>query len=138
MDCVYVTPLPAKLPDLRQRIEAAVERITSDTLNKVWDELAYRLHLCRVTNGAHIEHLQACRLCPAVGDFFLWLKYRSRHLNVNQLKSHFLVCDRSIRTPSSNLLGKSLDYHSRLFTTSPFEEETVIFKLSLLYIIRVY
>ncbi|GFT03091.1 uncharacterized protein TNCV_1361601 [Trichonephila clavipes] len=40
-DCVYVPPLPAVLPDLRHRIEAAVAKITSDTLNKVWNELAY-------------------------------------------------------------------------------------------------
>ncbi|GFV45607.1 hypothetical protein TNCV_127511 [Trichonephila clavipes] len=36
--------------------EADVARITSDTLNQVWDELTYRLEVCRVTNGAHIEH----------------------------------------------------------------------------------
>ncbi|GFW02095.1 uncharacterized protein TNCV_4854351 [Trichonephila clavipes] len=54
-DCVYVPSLPDDLPDFRQRIEAAVARITSGTLNKVWDEHAYRLDVCRVTNGAHIE-----------------------------------------------------------------------------------
>ncbi|GFU65802.1 uncharacterized protein TNCV_5059361 [Trichonephila clavipes] len=40
---VYVPPLPTDLPDLKHRVEAAVARITSDTLNKVWNELAYRL-----------------------------------------------------------------------------------------------
>ncbi|GFW51944.1 uncharacterized protein TNCV_1188751 [Trichonephila clavipes] len=59
--CVYVRPLPADLPDIRHRIEAAVARITSDTLNKDWDELAYRLDVYRVTNGTHVEHLYACR-----------------------------------------------------------------------------
>ncbi|GFV70658.1 uncharacterized protein TNCV_3842371 [Trichonephila clavipes] len=56
-DCVYVLPLPADLPDIRHKIEAAVAKITSDTPNKVWDELVYQLDVCRVTNGAHIEHL---------------------------------------------------------------------------------
>ncbi|GFW62084.1 uncharacterized protein TNCV_1685151 [Trichonephila clavipes] len=56
-DGVYVPPLPTDLPDLRHRIEAAVARITLDTLNKVKDELVYRLDVCRMTNGAHIEHL---------------------------------------------------------------------------------
>ncbi|GFX66186.1 uncharacterized protein TNCV_738471 [Trichonephila clavipes] len=56
-DCVYVSPLPADLPDLRHRMEADVARIYSDTLKKVWDELVYRLDLCRGTNGAHIKHL---------------------------------------------------------------------------------
>ncbi|GFT17277.1 uncharacterized protein TNCV_4806041 [Trichonephila clavipes] len=41
-DCEYVPPLPADLPNLRHRIEIAVARITSDTLNKVWDKGAYR------------------------------------------------------------------------------------------------
>ncbi|GFS80828.1 uncharacterized protein TNCV_1334561 [Trichonephila clavipes] len=54
---VYVPPLPADFPDLRHRIEAAVARITSDTLNNVWDELAYRLDVVHGTNGTHIEHL---------------------------------------------------------------------------------
>lgn len=54
-DHVYVPPLPADLPDLR--IEAVVATITPDTLIKVWEELAYRLDVCRVTNDAHIEHL---------------------------------------------------------------------------------
>ncbi|GFU21889.1 DUF4817 domain-containing protein [Trichonephila clavipes] len=60
-DCVYVPALPADLSDLRHRMEADVARISSDTLKTVWDELAYRLDVCRVTNGAHIERLQTCR-----------------------------------------------------------------------------
>ncbi|GFV50980.1 uncharacterized protein TNCV_302411 [Trichonephila clavipes] len=55
-DCVYASPLPANIRDLRHRIEATVARITSNTLNKVRDELAYRLDMCHVTNRAHIEH----------------------------------------------------------------------------------
>ncbi|GFV46308.1 hypothetical protein TNCV_3231971 [Trichonephila clavipes] len=56
-DCVYVPPLSADLPDLRHRVEAAVARITSDTLNKIWDELVCRLDVHRVGKGACIEHL---------------------------------------------------------------------------------
>ncbi|GFV53799.1 uncharacterized protein TNCV_1592221 [Trichonephila clavipes] len=56
-DYMYVPPFPADLPDLRHRIEAAAARISSDTLKKVWDELAYRLDVCCVKNGVHIEHL---------------------------------------------------------------------------------
>ncbi|GFT87070.1 uncharacterized protein TNCV_1258291 [Trichonephila clavipes] len=56
-DCTNVPPLSADLPDSRHRIEAAVTRTPSDTQQKVWDELVYRLDLCRVTKGAHIEHL---------------------------------------------------------------------------------
>lgn len=56
-DRVYVPPLPADLPDLRNRIAAAVATITPETLINVWEELSYRLDVCRVTKGAHIEHL---------------------------------------------------------------------------------
>ncbi|PSN46196.1 hypothetical protein C0J52_18533 [Blattella germanica] len=56
-DRVYVPPFPANLPELRDMIREAVVTVTPDMLIKVWDELAYRLDVCRVTNGAHIEHL---------------------------------------------------------------------------------
>ncbi|GFT10734.1 hypothetical protein TNCV_1944131 [Trichonephila clavipes] len=63
MDCVYIPPLPADIPDLRHRSEEDVARNCSDTLNKVWGELAYRLDVCRVTNGAHIKHLTMVASC---------------------------------------------------------------------------
>ncbi|GFV55802.1 uncharacterized protein TNCV_2603231 [Trichonephila clavipes] len=56
-DCVYFPSLPAYLQGIRHMNGAVVARITLDTLNKVWDELTYRLDVCRVTNGSHIEHL---------------------------------------------------------------------------------
>jgi hypothetical protein len=45
------------IPDLKNRIEVAVATITPDLLISVWQELDYRLDVCRVTKGAHIEHL---------------------------------------------------------------------------------
>jgi hypothetical protein len=56
-DKVFVPPLPRSLPELRQRITTAIPSITRDTLHKVWDELDYRLDICRVIRGAHIESL---------------------------------------------------------------------------------
>ncbi|GFT07790.1 DUF4817 domain-containing protein [Trichonephila clavipes] len=56
-DCVYVPRRSADLSDLRYRREADVARIFSDTLKRVWDELAYGIDVCRVTNGAPIERL---------------------------------------------------------------------------------
>ena len=41
--------------DLRQRIIEAVELITPHMLINTWQELEYRLDICRVTTGAHIE-----------------------------------------------------------------------------------
>ena len=56
-DQVYVTPLPASIPELKVRIRTAIETITADTIETVWNELDYRVDVCRITKGAHIEHL---------------------------------------------------------------------------------
>jgi len=56
-DQVYVPPLPANIPELKVRIKIATETITADTLQTVWNELDYRVDVCRITKGAHIEHL---------------------------------------------------------------------------------
>ena len=54
---VFVPPHPVSIPDLKNRITAAVETITPDLLIRVWQELDYRLDVCRVPKGAYIEHL---------------------------------------------------------------------------------
>jgi hypothetical protein len=38
-------------------LEAAVKNVDSPMLTRVWQELEYRIDVCRVTRGAHIEHL---------------------------------------------------------------------------------
>ena len=53
----YVPPLPASIPELKVRIRTANETITADILQTVWDELDYRVDVCRITKGAHIEQL---------------------------------------------------------------------------------
>jgi hypothetical protein len=35
----------------------AIETITADMLQTVWNELDYRVDGCRITKGAHIEYL---------------------------------------------------------------------------------
>ena len=42
---------------LKARIIAAVKNIDAPMLTRVWQELEYRIAVCRVTSGAHIEHL---------------------------------------------------------------------------------
>jgi hypothetical protein len=49
--------MPQHLDGLKQRISDAVESISRDMLGRVWAELDYRLDICRVINGAHIEHM---------------------------------------------------------------------------------
>jgi hypothetical protein len=39
------------------RIIAAVMNIDAPMLTRVWQELEYRIDVCRITRGAHIEHL---------------------------------------------------------------------------------
>ena len=56
-DKVFVPPQPVSILDLKSRITAAVGTITPDLLNRVWQELDYRLDVCHVTKGAHIEDL---------------------------------------------------------------------------------
>jgi len=56
-DQVYVPPLLPSIPELKVRIRTAIETITADMLQTIWNELYYRVHVCRITNGAHIEHL---------------------------------------------------------------------------------
>ena len=56
-DQVYVTSLPESIPELKVRIRTAIETITADMLQTVWNELDYRVDVCRITKGAHIEHL---------------------------------------------------------------------------------
>jgi len=56
-DQVYVSPLPASIPELKVRIRTATDTITADMLLTVWNELDFRVDICRITKGAHIEHL---------------------------------------------------------------------------------
>jgi len=54
---VYVPPLPASIPEMKVRIRTAIETITADMLQTAWKKLDYRVHVCRITKGAHMEHL---------------------------------------------------------------------------------
>ena len=50
-------PLPRDLADLKAWIIAAVGNIDAPMLTCVWQEDEYRIDVCRVTGGAHIEQL---------------------------------------------------------------------------------
>jgi len=45
------------LNELRVLITHALQTITADMLRRVWDEFDYRVDVCHVTQGAHIEGL---------------------------------------------------------------------------------
>jgi len=48
---------PQVRPELKVRNRTAIETITADMLQTVWNELDYRVDVCRITKGAHIEQL---------------------------------------------------------------------------------
>ena len=52
-DQVFVPSLPASIPELKVRIRTAIETIIVD----MWNELDYRVDVCRITKVAHREHL---------------------------------------------------------------------------------
>ena len=39
------------------QIRTAIETITADMLQTVWNKRDYHVNVCRITKGAHIEHL---------------------------------------------------------------------------------
>jgi len=56
-DTVFVPPLPANLQIFSNRITAAVVLVDRDMLTRVWNEMDYRIYVCRITKVGHIEHL---------------------------------------------------------------------------------
>jgi hypothetical protein len=51
-DSVYVPPLPTSIQELRDGITHTLQAITADML-----QFDYRVYVCRVTRGTHIEGL---------------------------------------------------------------------------------
>ena len=65
-DNAYKPPLPQNVRELQDRIGATVQTVDGNMLKGVCrQELDYRIDSCRVTKGAHIEHLWA--------DFYWWI-----------------------------------------------------------------
>jgi len=52
---VYVPPLLASIPELKVRIRTAIATTTDDMLQTVWNELDYRVDVCRITYTAPIS-----------------------------------------------------------------------------------
>jgi len=55
---VFVPPLPCHLADLKARIIATVKNIDVPMVTRGKNANIDRIDVCRVTRGAHIEHLQ--------------------------------------------------------------------------------
>jgi hypothetical protein len=57
-DTAHIDAIFKFLPaNLKVRIITTVKNIDAPVLTRVWHELKYRIDVCRVTRGAHAEHL---------------------------------------------------------------------------------
>ena len=54
---ISVPPVPDNLQELRDRITTAVALIDRDMLTRLWNELDYRLDVCRISQGGNTEYL---------------------------------------------------------------------------------
>jgi hypothetical protein len=53
-------------------LRAAVKNIIAPMLTRVWQELEYRIDVCRATRFAHIEHIWLSKKNKTF-SVFLWL-----------------------------------------------------------------
>ena len=50
-------PIEGGMHSFKRQVACVKETITADMLQTVWNELDYRVDVCRITKGAHIEQL---------------------------------------------------------------------------------
>jgi hypothetical protein len=55
--------MPQSIRKLRERFSQAIANDDESQLWRTWEEFEYRVDICRVTNGAHIEHLEINFMC---------------------------------------------------------------------------
>ena len=55
---IYKPPLPRTIDEIKERIKAASQTVTTAVLLKVWDNLHRRLKQVIKTKGGHIEHMK--------------------------------------------------------------------------------
>ena len=63
------SPILRDVDELKARLTEAVATIDNAMLGRVWQKLDYRLDVCRVTNGAHIEHLRTFQVKIEITSF---------------------------------------------------------------------
>jgi hypothetical protein len=50
-------PCPHDVAEVKERIREATATVDEAMLGRVWQEFDYRVDVCRVTHGSHIESL---------------------------------------------------------------------------------
>jgi hypothetical protein len=87
--------MPVDLQELRNRIVNAIALADVTFLNKLWDELQYRLDVCRITRRGHAEHLYKpevlCNKLPNVVVEWLTLLFPIREVPGSFLSQGDLV-----------------------------------------------
>jgi len=88
---VYVPPLPANVNELKQSITIALETVTQDMLHRVWEKLDYRLDVCRVTGG---EHINICEIFYEIHvPLYFLFKFAGKNLflvNIEPVDIHLI------------------------------------------------
>jgi hypothetical protein len=56
-DLMFLPPLPPTVEEKKEGLMVVASTIDGGMLGRVWDELDYRIDVCRVTVGARIERL---------------------------------------------------------------------------------
>jgi len=49
--------LPKNLEELKIRITDAINAVIPHMISNIWEEIEYRIDVCRAAGGGHIEHL---------------------------------------------------------------------------------
>jgi hypothetical protein len=62
-DQVYVPPLPASIPELKVRMRTAIETITADMLQTVWNKLDYRVGVVMFVESQKVYIQSTCKVC---------------------------------------------------------------------------
>jgi hypothetical protein len=60
-DRVSVPPLPRDLAGLKARVIAALKKIDAPMLTRLWQELEYRIDVCRVIRWCTHRHISSCQ-----------------------------------------------------------------------------
>ena len=56
-DDVLDPPVPKSMEELQARLTEEVATIDAGMIHRIWDEIAYRWDICRVSRGNHIQQL---------------------------------------------------------------------------------
>jgi hypothetical protein len=51
----------SNIRNLRDHITDSVALVNHDMLTRVWDEMDYRINVCRISKGGYIEHYELCK-----------------------------------------------------------------------------